>query len=51
MLMNQLLNAYDLQNFKHNITNQRDDDALFKLIEVLCKVKNNNFIIKKPEYK
>lgn len=47
MLVSQLLNAYDLQNFKYNIKNQRDDDASFKLIEVLYTVKNYNFIIKK----
>lgn len=47
MLVIQLLNAYDLQNFKRNIKNQRDDDASFKLIDVLYKAKNYNFIIKK----
>lgn len=49
MLVNQLLNAYDLQNFKYNIKNQRDDDASFKLIDVLYKVKNYNFIINKTQ--
>lgn len=49
MLVSQLLNAYDLQNFKYNIKNQRDDDASFKLIEVLYTVKNYNFIIKKTQ--